>query len=189
MINIGGEGQIALGGLAATWVALTFPEAPPRRAPAPGARRLAPLAGAAWAALAARSGSSAASTRCSCTLLLNFVGVLIVSEALQGALGEPGAGFPQSPLLRRAAWLPRLVRGSDLHVGILVASSRSSPATSLLWRTPFGFRLRVLGASGPRRDVRGHLAVAHADARVDGARPARWPGSPAASRCSASTTG
>src|SRR5262249_58388502 len=28
VINIGGEGQIALGGLAATWIALSFPQAP-----------------------------------------------------------------------------------------------------------------------------------------------------------------
>src|SRR5262249_54087640 len=62
--------------------------------------------------------------------------------------GEPGAGFPQSPLLPRAAWLTRLP-GSDLHAGILAAVVVVVAGHALLRRTPFGFRLRVLGASAP----------------------------------------
>ena len=148
VINIGGEGQIALGGLAATAVALALPQAPslalPLVAVAAGA-----LAGGAWAGLAALIRLRRGVHEVLVTLLLNFVGVLIVSEALQGAMGEPGAGFPQSPLLARAAWLPRFARGSDLHAGILVALAAIVVGHVLLWRTPFGFRLRVFGASAP----------------------------------------
>ena len=81
------------------------------------------------------------------TLLLNFVGVLLVAEALHGDLGEPGAGFPQSPLFARGAWLPKLIPGTDLHVGILIAVAAVFVVHGLLWHTPFGFRLRVRGAS------------------------------------------
>jgi len=148
VINIGGEGQIALGGLAATWTALTFPQAPPVVLPvlalAAGA-----LAGAGWAAVAAAIRLHRGVHEVLVTLLLNFVGVLIVSEALQGSLGEPGAGFPQSPLLPRSSWLPRVLSGSDLHAGILLALVLVVVAHALLWRMPFGFRLRVLGASAP----------------------------------------
>ena len=148
VINIGGEGQIALGGLAATWIALSFPQASgvvlPLLALAAGA-----AAGAAWAGLAAAIRHYRGVHEVLVTLLLNFVGVLIVSEALQGSLGEPGAGFPQSPLLPRAAWLPRLQAGSDLHAGIVLAVIMVVVGHALLWRMPFGFRLRVLGASAP----------------------------------------
>jgi simple sugar transport system permease protein len=147
VINIGGEGQIALGGLAATWLTLTLPQAPAVLlvALALGAGA---AAGAGWAALAAIVRLRRHVHEVLVTLLLNFVGVLIVSEALQGTLGEPGAGFPQSPLLPASAWLPRLP-GSDLHVGIIVAVVAAVAGHALLWRTPFGFRLRVLGASVP----------------------------------------
>jgi general nucleoside transport system permease protein len=107
------------------------------------------LAGAGWAALAAAIRLHRGVHEVLVTLLLNFVGVLIVSEALQGSLGEPGAGFPQSPLLPRASWLPRVLPGSDLHAGILIALVLVVVAHALLWRMPFGFRLRVLGASAP----------------------------------------
>ena len=147
VINIGGEGQIALGGLAATWITLTLPHAPVL-ALSSLALAAAASAGTAWAAVAALIRLRRRVHEVLVTLLMNFIGVLIVSEALQGSLGEPGAGFPQSPLLPRGAWLPRLP-GSDLHVGIVVAVGAAVAGHLLLWRTPFGFRLRVLGASAP----------------------------------------
>ena len=122
VINIGGEGQIALGGLAATWVALRFPQAPAVVLPAL-ALGAGALAGALWAGLAAAIRLRRGVHEVLVTLLLNFVGVLVVSEALQGDLGELGAGFPQSPLLARAAWLPRLIPNTDLHLGIVLASA------------------------------------------------------------------
>jgi simple sugar transport system permease protein len=146
IINIGAEGQIALGGLAATWLALRLPQAPVVVLPVLCALAGA-AAGAAWAGLAALIRLKRRVHEVLVTLLLNFVGVLVVGEALHGDLGEPGAGFPQSPLLPAAAWLPKLVRGTDLHVGILVAVAAVVACHLVLWRTPFGFRLRVLGAS------------------------------------------
>lgn len=148
IINIGGEGQLALGGLAATWVALHLVPAP-----RPVATLLAlgggVVAGAAWAGLAAVIRLKRGVHEVLATLLLNFVGLLVVSEALQGDLGEPGAGFPQSPLLPKGAWLGRLVGGTDLHVGALIALAAVIVAHVALWHTPFGFRLRILGASAP----------------------------------------
>jgi len=107
------------------------------------------LAGAAWAGLAAGIRLKRGVHEVLATLLLNFVGLLIVSEVLQGDLGEPGSGFPQSPLLPAASWLGRLVCGTDLHVGVLIALAAVAVGHVALWRTPFGFRLRILGASAP----------------------------------------
>ena len=146
VINIGGEGQIALGGLGAAWVALTIPAAPPVVLVVLSALAGA-LAGAMWAGLAAVIRLTRHVHEVLVTLLLNFVGVLLVAEALHGDLGEPGAGFPQSPLFERGAWLPKLLPGTDLHVGIVVAVVTVFVVHRLLWHTPFGFRLRVRGAS------------------------------------------
>lgn len=146
IINIGGEGQIAIGGLAATWMALTFPVAAPTLAIALAAGA-GMLAGMAWSALAGLIHLTRQVHEVLTTLLLNFVAWLIVGAALHGELGEDGAGFPQSPLLANAYWLPKLVPGTDLHVGILVALAAALLVHVLLWRTTAGFALRVLGAS------------------------------------------
>lgn len=144
LINIGAEGQIVVGGLAASWVALKAPGWP---SPVliPCALAAAGAAGAMWSGLAAVLRLRRGVHEVLGTLLLNFVGILLVNEALHGELGEPGAGFPQSPMFEPAAWLPVLAPGSELHVGIVAAVVVVVATHLLLWRTTFGFRLRVLG--------------------------------------------
>ncbi|MDB5598369.1 MAG: transporter permease 1, partial [Xanthobacteraceae bacterium] len=86
IINIGAEGQIALGGIGATVTALSGAAIP--------ALMLMPLAllagaacGAVWAGIAAFVSLKRGVHEVLCTLLLNFVGVLCVSEVLHGRLG------------------------------------------------------------------------------------------------------
>lgn len=146
VINIGAEGQIALGGVAATWMALHLSALP--GFVLIGVCALAgAAAGAAWSGLASAIRLSRGVHEVLVTLLLNFIALLMVNEALHGDMGEPGAGFPQSPLLDAKAWLPKLIPGTDLHVGILVALAAVVACHFVLWRTPIGFRWRLLGAS------------------------------------------
>ena len=143
-----GEGQIAVGGLAATWAALAFPVADPAAAIVL-ALAAATAGGALWAGVATVIHLSRRVHEVLVTLLLNFVALLIVGEALHGPLGEVGAGFPQSPLLPATAWLPKLWPRTQLHIGIAMAVVAAVVAYVLLWRTTFGFALRVAGASRP----------------------------------------
>jgi simple sugar transport system permease protein len=146
VINIGAEGQIAVGGMGAASVALWLPidAAVPAivLALAGGA-----LAGAAWAALAASIHLGRQVHEVLVTLLLNFVALLLVQQALAGPLGEFGAGFLQSPRLPAALWLPRVL--FDAHPGFLVAMACAAALSFVLWRTRFGFSIRVAGASRP----------------------------------------
>jgi len=143
LVNIGAEGQIALGGLAATAAALALGEAMPILP----ALLAAMLAGAAWSALAGLLRAWRGVHEVLGTLLLNFVALLLVAEALHGRLGEEGAGFPQSPLLDPAAWLPKLVAGTELHAGLLVALAAALGVQAVLGRSVVGFRWRMLGHS------------------------------------------
>ncbi len=146
IINIGGEGQIALGGLGAAWVAFVWPQHSAFMAV--GTALLAGMAaGALWSGLAAAIHLWRNVHEVLATLLLNFIALLLVGEALHGALGEPGAGFPQSSMLDNAYWLPVLATGSQLHLGIVIAVVVAVAAHIYLWNTTGGFALRVLGAS------------------------------------------
>jgi ABC-type uncharacterized transport system permease subunit len=153
IINIGGEGQVAVGGLATSWVALNAAGAPFLVMILALAGGVA--AGAAWAGLAAAIRLTRGVHEVLSTLLLNFIGVLVVSAALNGAMGEPGAGFPQSPLFDDRVCLPKLFTGSDLHVGLVIALIVAVGAQILLWRTRFGFKLRLLGGSRSAADYAG----------------------------------
>ncbi len=147
IINIGAEGQIALGGLGAAAAALAVPIANPFLAAA-AALLGGALAGAAWAALATAIHLGRRVHEVLVTLLLNFVALLLVQQALSGPLGQHGAGFLQSPLLPRPSWLPRLA-GLDAHPGFPFAVAAAAALSFVLWRTRFGFALRVAGSSRP----------------------------------------
>lgn len=158
VINIGGEGQIAIGGLTATWAALSLPLSSPLAA-LPVALIAGALGGMAWAGVATLIHLLRGVHEVLVTLLLNFVAVLLVIQVLQGPLGEIGAGFPQSPLLPDAFWLPKLVARTDLHIGILLALVAAVAAHIYLWRTTGGFRLRIVGASRSAAGYSGFSAV------------------------------
>ena len=147
VINIGAEGQIALGGAGAAAVALIWPS------DASVFTAVASLLGAAafgaiWAAAATVIHLGRRVHEVLATLLLNFVALLLVQQALAGPLGQFGAGFLQSPPMPAAAWLWRLP-GLDAHIGFVIAFVASAALSIVLWRTPFGFAVRVAGSSRP----------------------------------------
>ena len=147
IINIGAEGQIAVGGAGAAAMALLWPG---EGALAIVVALLAGAAcGAAWAAVATAIHLLRRVHEVLVTLLLNFIALLLVQQVLAGPLGQFGAGFLQSPLLPRADWLPHLMAGFDAHPGILIGVAVAAALSFTLWRTGFGFALRVAGASRP----------------------------------------
>ncbi len=147
IINIGAEGQIAVGGIGAAAAALAWPTDVPILAVI-AALVGGAAAGAVWAGVATAIHLGRRVHEVLVTLLLNFVALLLVQQVLAGPLGQFGAGFLQSPLLPRPAWLPR-VPGWDAHPGFLIAVVASAGLSFVLWGTRFGFALRVAGSSRP----------------------------------------
>lgn len=146
VMNIGAEGQLALGGAAASAVAL-FATGLPGWLLLPLALAAGAAGGAAWAGLGAAIRVWRGVNEVLVTLLLNFIALLLVAELLHGRMGEDGAGFPQSPMFDPEAWLPKLVAGTDLHWGIAIALAAAVAGNWLLWRSTLGFRWRIAGAS------------------------------------------
>ena len=143
--NIGAEGQLYLGALAAVVVGGGAIDAP--------AWLLAPLvclAGAAAGALG-MAGPTWLKTRLGVdevvtTLLLNFVILLFVQMMLEGPLKDPmGMGWPQSAPVVPAAELPSLVERMRVHAGLLVALAAAVVAAVALGRTVWGLRVRAVG--------------------------------------------
>jgi simple sugar transport system permease protein len=177
VINIGGEGQIALGGLCAAWAALAWPIANPILAVST-AMAAGAVGGMAWAVIAATIHIARGVNEVLVTLLMNFVAALLVAEALHGPFGEAGAGFPQSALLATQYRLPLLISGSDLNVGIFLACAVAAAGHVILRHTTYGFRLRVFGESrtaaayagfSPARTTIGVMALAGGLAGLAGA--------------------
>jgi len=143
--NIGVEGQLYAGAIAAAWLG------PQLTGQTPAVSITLMLlvgfiAGALWAAppalLKVRLGIDEVVT----TLLLNSVMLFLTSALLNGPWRDPVSGWPQSPAIAEAAHFPTIIPRSRIHFGAIVAVM----AVIALWwvfrRTKFGLQLRATGA-------------------------------------------
>ena len=82
------------------------------------------------------------------TLLLNFIMLLFVSLMLDGPMKDPAAmGWPQSVALQSELELSRLIAQTRVHTGLLWAAGLSVALWVFLKFTVPGFDIRALGAN------------------------------------------
>lgn len=151
LFNIGAEGQLYAGALAAVAVGGLHDGVGYEIAPALLFVLMiaaAALAGALLllgpALLKSRFGVDEVVT----TLLLNFIVLLFVSAMLDGAMKDPMAmGWPQSVALQDALQLDKLLERSRVHTGLVAAVALAVALWALLKYTTLGFQIRAVGAN------------------------------------------
>jgi simple sugar transport system permease protein len=153
--NIGAEGQLYAGAIAATWVGLSAGALPPWVL-APVVLGVAALAGAAWALVPALMKLRLGVGEVITTILMNFVAIDLAAYAVSGPLQEARGVFPQTDPIAEGARLP-LLFGSRLHVGFLVALGLAFLLWGMLRWTRAGFALRAVGASPEAARVAGRI--------------------------------
>jgi simple sugar transport system permease protein len=163
--NIGVEGQILAGAASCTALALVAAEWPMVVA-IPSALVMGALAGAGWAGIAAFLRQRFGVLEVISTIMLNFVALYCVGYLVRGPLQEPSRIYPQSPELSAAFQLPRLVAGTRLHWGLVVALAAAVVLWWYLSRTAGGFRLRAAGASPAAAQSAGSIDVARTATRA-----------------------
>jgi simple sugar transport system permease protein len=151
LFNIGAEGQLYAGALAAVAVGglhggSGFEASPWLLFPLMIAAAM--LAGALLllgpALLKSRFGVDEVVT----TLLANFIVLLAVSALLDGAMKDPSAmGWPQSVALQDPLQLDRLIERSRVHTGLVAALACALLLWALLKYTTTGFEIRAAGAN------------------------------------------
>ena len=157
-LNIGMEGQFAVGTLAATWTGIGVASLPAVTA-IPLVLGSGLAAGAAWmlvpVALRLRFGV----TEVISTLLLNFVAEVVVSWAVTGPLQEAGRTYPQSDPIAAVARLPRIMPSERIHVGLALAVIMAVTLALIFRRTRIGFTLDATGAGPAATQIIGRVNV------------------------------
>ena len=146
LFNIGGEGQIYLGGLGAALVGL-FLHGLPAAIHVPLTLLAGFIAGGIWALGPVLLKISRGVSEVITTLLLNYIGIFLISLITSGPLMEPGAPSPYTPEVRPSAQLPIIISGTDAHAGIVIALALALLVHLLFTQTTVGFRLRAVGAN------------------------------------------
>lgn len=142
--NIGAEGQLYAGAIAAAWLGVLL-DGVPALVAVPVMLLGGFAAGLLWALPPALLKVKLAVDEVVTTLLLNSVMLFLVSFLLNGPWRDPESGWPQSPEISPTAVLPRLVPRSRLHLGFLVALILIGVLWFVLRRTGFGLRMRAAG--------------------------------------------
>ncbi|MEM8570507.1 MAG: ABC transporter permease [Pseudomonadota bacterium] len=158
LLNIGGEGQAAIGGIGVTLVCLALPW-PHWTLALPFAILGAGLFGAAWAIipgyLQAKRGSHIVIT----TIMFNFIASALVVYLLVNVLKVPGSMAPETRNFAPGTNLPFMhemlgaigitMTPTPMNFSAILAFLAAFGTWVLIWRTRLGYELRAFGHSEP----------------------------------------
>ena len=148
LFNIGAQGQMLIGALAAAAVGLLG-----------GKSGLAPvvhipltlccgaLAGAAWGAVPGLLKALRGVHEVIATIMLNFVALYLAQYLVTHNLKDTASSTmsPQSPLMAKSAWLPPFVPNANLTAGFVLAILAAFAVSLLIRRTALGYEIRAVG--------------------------------------------
>lgn len=141
--NIGAEGQLVLGAVAAAGVVLFIPGIPPFLL-LPLALLASILAGAFWAGIPAVLKTNWKVDETLTTLMMNYIAILFAEFLYYGPWRDPdGFGFPGSKIFPEASWLPRFA--GRAHWGLIIAIVLAILLWFVINYTRWGFEVQMIG--------------------------------------------
>lgn len=145
LLNVGAEGQIYMGGLFASAIALYMPEACPAfilfcLCVVGGA-----LGGGLWAAISGYLKAYRNLNEVISSLLLNYVAINLVSFAAGGPMMQEGAPYPYSREIRDDLWMSQILPGTDAHSGVIAALLLAVVFYLVVRFSTIGFTLNMVG--------------------------------------------
>lgn len=159
LFNIGAEGQILMGGMAAVVAGFAFTGLP-FALHLPLALLAGILAGAAYAGIAGWIRAATGAHEVILTIMLNMISYRLVDYLLRlPSIQKPGRSDPISDSVLPSAELPRLFSFIDpnlrLHAGLLLMLAAVFVVHVLLFRTRLGFEFRASGENPDAARVAG----------------------------------
>ena len=149
--NIGAEGQLVMGGVAAAavalWLPTFFPFLPESRwIYLPIIIASSMVVGAFWALIPAILKAYLKVDEIITTLMFNYIAILFYQYLFNVAWKDPaGFGFPGTAMIPDFTWLPRIT--GRLHWGIFIAIAAAFVVWIIMDRTRWGYEIRLIGES------------------------------------------
>lgn len=165
VLNIGAEGQLLLGAIGASIIALGLPHAP-SVVVIPLMLVAGMVGGATWAGIAALLRQRFGVLEVISTIMLNFVAVALIGWIVRGPLQEPTKVYPMSSPFAAAAHWPFVIPGQRLHLGFVLGLALAGVLWFVLARTALGFRVRAIGLGARAAESAGGVQSAALSARV-----------------------
>lgn len=146
LFNIGAEGQILAGSLAAAAVSLYVQGLPPflliLLAGIAGM-----VAGGIWGGIPGWLRARLDVNEIIVTIMLNYVALNLVRYMVNVPMREKSGFYPKTDTFPEISWLPNLVADTRLHIGLFIALAAAVVVYYLIAHTTLGYRLRTVGAN------------------------------------------
>lgn len=147
LFNIGVEGQIFIGAVTGVWAGYAIPGLP-AIIHIPVAMLFGALGGALWGfipgILKAKTGAHEVIT----TIMMNYIAFRLVDWLLKFPMKDPNEFTPKTPWILETAKLPRFFDTPiRFHLGFFIAILMAVVVYLLLFKTTWGFELRMVGSN------------------------------------------
>ncbi|HJM42088.1 MAG TPA: ABC transporter permease, partial [Nitrospinota bacterium] len=134
LFNIGGEGQLYIGALASTALAVFLP-AMPWAIHFPIVLLGSFIAGGAWGSLAGWMRAKFGLSEIITTIMLNYIAFWIVSYLVHGPMLDESSYYPWSAEVPESTQFPIIHDLTGIHVGIFLALAAALVVYVFLWHT------------------------------------------------------
>lgn len=146
MSNLGGEGQFYVGAVMATVTGIYLGDLP-RFILMPLVLIAGAAGGALWGMLAAYLKNRFGASEVVTTIMLNYVAIYFTGYLVTGPMIETKGLFPQTPKISQAAWLPRFLPPTRLHLGFIIAILVAILLYIIIFKTSIGYTIRAVGTN------------------------------------------
>lgn len=149
--NVGVEGEVCLGGIAAAWIGINcgfLPKPILLLACFLGAMAVA----AVWALIPAVLKAYYNVSEVCVTILMNTVALYIGSYLVSGPMSAGTANPQSAPVL---VTLPKIIKPSSANAGIFIATGVVLLVIFMLYRTKWGYKIRTVGTNPYHADYAG----------------------------------
>ncbi len=160
LFNIGVEGQLFMGALAATFVGYSL-HGLPTYIHMPLAFLAGALGGAIWGSIPGILKVTTGGNEVINCIMMNYIAYRITTWLLTGPMTRPGTGgMPLSPLVEKSAEIPQFFQTPiRFHLGFFIALAVAFLVWWLLFKTTWGFDLRTVGTN-PRAAKYAGMSIA-----------------------------
>lgn len=155
LFNIGAQGQFYIGAITAVAFSLLFQGIMPGVLALVIVMALTILFGGLWGALIGWLKAKFNANEFLVSMMSTYVALNIMNYLLRTVLMETKAEYPQTNPLDASVWLQTIIPGTRLHVGFILAVLACVGIWVLLYKTPFGFRVRAVGSNMDAAEMAG----------------------------------
>ena len=149
--NLGGEGQLYIGGILAGWIGFALTGLP-NFVHLPLLLCVGFIGGALWGLLPVILRFRVGISEILSSMILNFIGIYIAYILLFGPLGTK-SGMPFTEVIASTAMLPRLL--GRIHAGFLLVFPIGFILYFTVKKTTFGYKLRCIGLNSRTAEAGG----------------------------------